>query len=141
MTIRTLLLLLIVSFVGCGVKRPPKPLGIPDPPSVGDLTHMISEQTVQLKWSVPDADDRVMKSAKGFIIYRAQNPMTTERCEGCPVLFKRIAEVDLTTRGDDGRMSFIENISHGFRYVYKVALLLDGGGLGPDSNIVEFDFK
>lgn len=142
MMIRILTLMVaMVSLTGCGVKRPPKPLGIPEPPSVGDLVHEISAETVRLGWSVPEGDARVMNSARAFIVYRAENPVTAERCEGCPVLFKRIAEVDLTSKGDDGRMSYIDDIGHGYRYVYKVALFFAGGRIGPDSNHVEFDFK
>ena len=134
------LALAVVSLVGCGVKRPPRPLGIPDPPSVTNLAHVVAGGEALLKWTVPSASSRVMNLARGFIVYRSKTAIQNGSCEGCPVLFKRIADVAYDPQGDQSDMSYNDPIEPGYHYVYKVVLFLEGGRLGGDSNFVTFDY-
>jgi hypothetical protein len=136
-----LLFVLILGMISCGVKRPPRPLGMPAPPTVTDLSHTILDGAVELKWHVPKGSARVMNLAQGFIVYRYQAPLTEEKCSGCPMLFKRVADIPLSVQGEDGELTFSEPISSGYRYTYKVALSLQNGIIGGDSNLVEFEAK
>lgn len=131
----------IIGLVGCGVKRSPKPLGLPDPPVVSDLTFSMTDGSVQLKWRTPKAGDRIMNLAQGFFVYRSQARLTDGKCDGCPMLFKRVADIALSDTGEDGSLSYVEALMPGYRYVYKVALSLQNGVIGGDSNFVEFDYQ
>ena len=64
-------------------------------------------------------------------------PAATEACEGCPILFKRVALVKVYRELEPEEvLSYRESKRVGVRYIFKVVAFNDRGLLGEDSNIV-----
>jgi hypothetical protein len=128
---------------GCGKKAPPKPPRVSSPPQVIDLGFSISEDSVKLSWTIPEASDKDESPATGFLIYRSKQSLSEENCANCPITFTKIEEVPVRS-GVSGRpkssVVFAETIEPGYRYIYKIKAYDDDGLVGKDSNLIDFTF-
>jgi hypothetical protein len=128
---------------GCGRKAPPKPPRQSSPAQVRDLGYNISEDSVRLSWTIPEASDKYKSPATGFLIYRFKQPVSEADCANCPITFTKIEEVPV--RGGvfgrpESSVVFAEPIEPGYRYIYKIKAYDDDGVAGKDSNIIDFTY-
>jgi hypothetical protein len=127
-----------LTLFACGVKGPPVPPGQPAIPAVVNLSHEISGATVSLRWALEkplsgtDADDGA------FVLYRSRNPIGSDFCEDCPQLFEKAMTIPYVEQAS-GRYETNALLEYGYRYLFKVRLQTPSG-IGPDSNLVRFDF-
>ena len=141
-TISMMLLLLggVWGFVGCGVKAPPVPPKSIAPAAIADLAAHLNNDRVTLTWSIPKGKAAGTAGLSGFIVYRAVVSLADPACAVCPLLFRRIAEIDMEQymagAPDRKKVTFQQSIDLGFRYVYKVVAMAKDGQRGPDSNQV-----
>ena len=126
----------LVLLVGCGKKGPPSLPDTKAPQSVTSLTVSQQGGDIVLKWAVAKAaEDEAL--TEGFQVYRSAEPVSEDSCEGCPVLFHRVAKVALDDMATETRtMVYREPLLPATRYRFKVIPYDAQGGLGPDSNIV-----
>ena len=129
---------------GCGKKGPPVPPTGSMPPRVGDLGHSISNDTVELSWTIPPPDETARLALAGFLIYRSQQPELEAACPNCPIMYKNVGDVPAKGPGSDpsgkASITFAQTIEPGYRYTYKVHGYSDNGIRSKASNIVEFNF-
>lgn len=113
---------------GCGKKGPPKLPNIQAPTGVTNLTAVQQGEEIVLTWSGP--------AAAGYQVYRSAEPEDEDTCEGCPVLFQRVAKLPSAGEGETPTtMVYREPSLPGTRYRFKVVPYDAQGLLGPDSNI------
>jgi predicted small lipoprotein YifL len=113
---------------GCGKKGPPTLPNIPAPAGVANLAAVQQGEEIVLTWSGP--------AAAGYQVYRSAEPVAEGDCEGCPILFKRVAKLPSTGDGETPPpMVYREPSVPGTRYHFKVVPYDAQGQLGPDSNI------
>jgi hypothetical protein len=130
-TITTVCLLLLMSaFSGCGRKGPPVAPGVPELLPVAGLSHEISDGMVRISWETAKGGSASILT--GYIVHRSVVPVDEESCEGCPVLFQRVAELDKTV------LSYSEMVEKGNRYIYKVVSVSKYGTISPDSTFIRF---
>ena len=122
-------LMLAIGVVGgCGKKGPPTLPNIAAPDAVTNLTAVQQGEEIVLSWSGP--------AAAGYQVYRSAEPVAEGGCEGCPILFKRVAKLLATGEGETPTsMVYREPRMAGTRYHFKVIPYDAQGQLGPDSNI------
>lgn len=137
----TMMLATAVFMGGCGKKGSPEPPTGSRPPRVKDLGYGLSQNTIKLSWSVPQPDDKAQLPITGFLIYRAQEPLSQTECPNCPVMFKSVGDVPVRGAGPgQPPITFAETIESGYRYTYKVHGYSDVGVRSRSSNFVEFRF-
>jgi predicted small lipoprotein YifL len=130
---RTLLGLCVILMVaglagGCGKKGPPKLPDIEAPEGVTNLAVAQRGEEIVLTWT--------STAAAGYQIYRSAESVADGDCEGCPILFKRVAKLPATGNGETpAPMVYREPSMAGTRYHFKVVPYDDQGQLGLDSNI------
>lgn len=131
---------LVLAMAGCGVKAPPVPPGSIPPAAITDLTYTLDENLVTLNWSIPTGKAAGSAGLAGFVIYRAATSMDDPICDGCPALFRRIAEVDfeelIAGNPDRKTVTFQQTIEKGYQYIFKVTAFSKDGQRGADSNRV-----
>ena len=123
---------------GCGHKSPPVPPEQPKPPAVRKIAHDIADGRLTLSWQVaPDAEEA------GFNVYRFRQPLTEPHCPTCPVPFTLAAELsvpEVPAKGDVRVYRHEAPLDKAHRYIYKVNARMKGGGIGPDSEQVKFEY-
>jgi hypothetical protein len=136
----TLLLALgLVGPGGCGRKAPPRLADLAPPLRVADLRHEVVGEEVILSWSAPRRKDKEPEPPAGFWIYRAADPLAGDPCTGCPLLFRKAAEVPMPVAGDPpGLLTARLPLAPGYRYTFKVVAVDGGGRPAADSNLVTF---
>ncbi len=134
------LFILALAVTGCGVKAPPVPPRSVPPAAISDLAASRTGNTVTLIWSIPTGKAAGTAGVAGFAVYRAVSSTQDPACADCPLLFRRVTEIDLERYqvgvSDLKKITFQETITPGLRYVYKVAALSRDGQIGADSNRV-----
>jgi hypothetical protein len=107
---------------GCGKKAPPVPPSGNRPPKVTDLGYSISENTINLSWTIPKTSDKAKSPPIGFLIYRSKQSAIEADCRNCPIRFLNIGDV-LVRGGVSGRpeplVIFTQAIEPDFRYIKK----------------------
>jgi hypothetical protein len=122
------LLLAVGMAAGCGKKGPPQLPNIEPPNGVTNLAVVQQGEEIVLTWSGP--------AAAGYQVYRSAEPVVEGDCEGCPILYKRVAKLPSTGEGETPTsMVYREPHMAGTRYYFKVVPYDAQGQLGPDSNI------
>ncbi|MBU0994047.1 MAG: hypothetical protein KJ737_16250 [Proteobacteria bacterium] len=124
-------------FASCGKKTLPVPPTPFDPPSVEQLSYAIDGNIVTLSWLFTEKAGKKEIPVSGFFVYRAKLKLAEGLCEGCPVKFRRIAEIRY---GSESKYAFRESISAGNRYIYKVTPFSDNGMKGNLPATVQFEF-
>ena len=136
-TIFSILLCIIV--FGCGRKAAPVPPGQVSPPAVDDLSSSIDGDILELAWTIPDERGKIVSGLGGFIVYKSKTSFSNPVCKGCPVLFKRIADIPVQEKNINKRITYRETLEKGCRYIYKVTVYTKTGASGKDSNYIELD--
>ena len=136
-TIFSILLCIIV--FGCGRKAAPVPPGQGRPPAVDDLSSSIDGDILELAWTIPDEKGKIVSGLGGFIVYKSKTSLSNPVCKGCPVLFKRIADIPVEEKNINKRITYRETLEKGCRYIYKVTVYTKTGASGKDSNYIELD--
>ena len=132
-----LVLIGILLLTGCGIKKDPRLPKIKTPSGIDDLRVAVAGEDILLEWTTAGLAREGEKAAQGFYVYRADEPASTEACEGCPILFKRAALVKIyRDLAPEEVLSYREPKRSGVRYIFKVVAFNDHGLLGEDSNIV-----
>ena len=126
------LLLLMVAYSGCGRKGPPVAPGAPELLPVAGLSYEISDDLVRISWSL--ATGGAASTLTGYIVHRSVVSMDEDMCEGCPVLFQRVIELDKTIH------SYGELLEKGNRYIYKVVSVSKYGTISPDSEFIKVSY-
>jgi len=148
--LRSIVVLLLLSALallpGCGRKTaliPPQQLL---PVEINDLHHALDERGVTLRWTYParlkNGDDLFF--IEGFEVLRAKIPEEQD-CEGCPVEFEepvKIAGGYLPESGESRPAEYTEgHLQNGYRYLYKIRSLAEGGYRSSDSNVISFIWR
>ncbi|MEE4113094.1 MAG: hypothetical protein V2I40_09790 [Desulfobacteraceae bacterium] len=129
--------LLSASYLGCGVKGPPVPRSQPPVPAVVDLAYTAEGQRIALAWRLSGPLSAKQASQAAFGLYRSRTALAESGCDGCPLVFERVATVPYVHTAYN-RYTIDAPLEPGYRYVFNVRLETDGGA-GPDSNPVQID--
>ena len=134
----------IILVSGCGKKGPPVPPTGDMPPKVMDLDYRISNNILELSWTVPQTSSEAKSPVTGFLVFGSKQTTIEADCPNCPIFFREIGDIPVRTmdreQGKSSRMAFTQTIEPGFRYIYKVRAYDDDGIAGKDSNFVDFTF-
>lgn len=130
-------LLLSCIYLGCGIKGPPVPPQRLPVSAVTRLTYEVTDRSVTLTWSLPGPLSGRQARQAVFGLYRSRTALEQPACDGCPLVFEKVATVPYV-HTDANRFSTNTPLDSGYHYVFKVRLETDGGS-GPDSNSVQFD--
>lgn len=126
------LLLFMTAFTGCGRKGPPVAPGAPELIPVAGVSYELSDDLVRISWD--PAKGVGASIVTGYVVHRSVVPIAEDSCEGCPVLFQRVAELDKTVH------SYGEMLEKGNRYIYKVVSVSTYGTISPDSEYIKFSY-
>ena len=143
-----LLVILPVIFVGlqagCGKKTPPVPPRRYRPPAVTDLSYQFDGQALTLSWSIPETRDGDAAAPVGCFVYKAEQPLVNTDCPDCSEPFSPVADLQIQKDASGSiltrSMTYTDMLTQGFMYTYKIACYARDGGLGADSNIVNFSY-
>ncbi|MCB2149610.1 MAG: hypothetical protein KQI81_24230 [Deltaproteobacteria bacterium] len=106
-------------------------------PAVAELAYEVAGQTVRLTWRLPEPLSARQAKHAAFGVYRSRTSLAEAGCEGCPLVFQKVATVPYVYT-ETNRFFTSEPLASDYRYVFKIRLETDSGG-GPDSNLVQFD--
>ena len=127
----------ILTFLsGCGKKGPPVPPHQKPIPIVTDLKYKIENSIITLFWTNPAEKGKAEPA--GFYIYRSKEKTFNQNCDGCPEIFKQIA--DITSRNMEHTLKYKEQLNPGYRYIYKITAYTKNKIKGESSNHVNFLF-
>lgn len=122
---------------GCGIKKSPRLPDVKAPKGVGNLRATIADVDILLEWTTAGFERKGDLAAKGFYVYRADEPVDLDFCEGCPIMFRRVGLVKIYRElPPEEVLSYREPKRSGMRYIFKVVAFNDQGLLGADSNLV-----
>ena len=126
----------------CGRKAMPIAPKAAPPPKVTDLSAVVYQGSIVLRWSLAARSITANPKIEGFHLYQEIVAKSDTTCKKCPRKFERVAEVllNLATHLPDGRQQWQYKVpaDTGYHYAFKVNILFPDQ-LGPDSNIVEVD--
>ena len=112
------------------------------PPKVTDLSAVVDDGNIVLRWSLATRSVAADPQIEGFHLYQEIIAKSDTNCAKCPRKFEHIAEVllNLATDLPDGRQQWQYKVpaDTGSHYAFKVNISFPDK-LGPDSNIVEVD--
>ena len=132
-----LVLIGVLLVIGCGIQKEPRLPKVKTPSGVDDLRVAVAGEDILLEWTTAGLERKGEKAAQGFYVYRADEPAAKEACEGCPILFKRVALVKIYRElTPEEVLSYREPKRSAVRYIFKVVAFNDHGLLGDDSNLV-----
>lgn len=120
---------------GCGKKGPPVAPRQADPPEVTDLNTTVDGDTLKLTWTIKKP---LPRGLAGFFVYRSKTALSEPVCETCPIIFQRVADIPFEGNGTknfkEGKMTYMENLEKGYKYIYKVNAYMEDERPGKDSN-------
>lgn len=128
-----------LSLVGCGIKGPPVPPKAPPVPAVADLSYQVDGGMVVLAWHLPEHLSRRQAQGSAFAIYQSRTDLAEAACEGCPLVFEKVATLPYV-HVEDSRFSISLALDPGYRYAFKVRLETNAQA-GPDADPIRFDFS
>lgn len=136
--------LLVGLQAGCGKKGPPVPPRRYMPPAVTDLSYQLDGPTLTLSWSVPEAKDGDAAAPVGCFVYKAKQPLVNTACPDCSEPFSPVADLQIQKDASGNilkrTLTYTAVLTQGFIYTYKIACYARDGGLGADSNVVNFSY-
>ncbi len=134
------LLLLSVFLWYCGIKAPPKPPRQKPPPAVNDLQFTISNNAIDLRWTVPHRDRQKFSPPAAFIVYRSKIALVDGNCGNCPLDFQPAAKLSVAkARAKDSQMAYADKLEKGYQYVFKVICVSDQGRKSADSSLIKLE--
>jgi len=143
-----MILILLVSawgISGCGKKGPPVAPQAKPTPAVNDLKGYREGGQVVLSWRLPADINHQTLELDGFQVYRSKQSLHMEACEGCPLIFERVATIPLdgvlTSGPDSSPFQYTATIEKGYRYIYKVVSLGSMASESDSSNLVEVVYE
>lgn len=119
-----------VCIAACGKKAPPVPPGIPPLPAVKGLTYVLSGTQLTLSWKA--ISGKGSENLAGYSVMRSMSGPNDKPCEGCPILFKRVANLGASAT------EYRENVTPGNSYIYKVVGYTAYKDQSPDSTLIRF---
>jgi len=125
-------LFLVLVIAACGKKGPPVPPGIRPIPAVRGFSHVLADDKVRLVWKKPS--EWGASKLKGYVVHRSKTAVNGDNCDGCPIMFQRVAELNA------GSEAYGELIEKGYDYIYKVVAISVYGSSSPDSTLIKFRF-
>ena len=129
--------IVILAVSGCGIKKAPSLPEVGTPMGVQDLRASIAGDDILLEWTTAGLERIGELAAKGFYVYRADEPADADICEGCPIMFRRVGLVRIYRElPPEEVLSYREPKRPGVGYIFKVVAFNDHGLLGADSNLV-----
>ncbi len=118
-----IILILITTIVGCGVKAAPRPYASSVSKPVADLSAAWQDEAVLLTWTAPKTteDERSFKELAGFIVFRADAPRSKD-CMDCPPESWRLISEVVAEKNEVGKaFVFLDrNALPGKDYFYKI---------------------
>lgn len=136
--------LLVGPQAGCGKKDQPVPPRRYRPPAVTDLSYQLDGQALTLSWSVPETRDGDAAAPVGCFVFQAKQPLVNADCPDCSEPFSPVADLKIQKDASgtilNRPMTYTGILAQGFIYTYKIVCYARGGGLGADSNIVNFSY-
>ena len=76
--------------------------------------------------------------------HKAKQPLVNTACPDCSEAFSPVADLqiqkDVSGNILNRTMTYTGVLAQGFIYTYKIAFYTSDGGLGADSNIVNFSY-
>ena len=131
-----LLLILAGWGVGCGKKGPPLPPLALIPPAPIQLTFQLTEDLVNLQWKLAsEFQTKASDTEMDLEIYKATRPLTGDACRDCPLRFKKIAELPVTT------LQHGESLERGYQYFYRLRIRQGDAVFSEYSETISFDLK
>jgi len=133
------------SLVGaCGIKGPPVPPQRYRPAAVADLSYELTNGSVKLGWTIVPEDAEHRTRTAGCSVYRAQIALAGTDCIDCDASFKKAADVavpaDSADKAGRQRLGFVDVLTPGFEYAYRVICSTAAGVSGNESNVVRFQY-
>jgi hypothetical protein len=121
---------------GCGIKKSPRLPKVKTPQGVRDLRVALDGEDILLEWTTKGLAREGERAARGFFVYRADQPASEDECPGCPILFRRVGLVKIyRALAPEEVLSYREPKRPGVRYIFKVVAYNDREMLGDDSNL------
>ncbi len=142
----TFFVMVMAVMSGCGKKStliPPQQLV---PVAINDLSFLLDESGVSLKWTYPSEleSGEELLAIESFELLKAEIP-EKDYCEGCPVRFEKQAQVDggpLPESGESRSAAYRDaGMRDGYRYFYKVRSRVGWWYPSSDSNIISFTWR
>jgi len=130
---------LILLSVSCGKKAPPVPPKIKIPPAVQNINVNVRASTVRLYWPVTDREASDRQKIVSFRVYRSIRPATAAACPGCPMPFELAGEVLAANASDEGFVEFVDTLSPGNIYYYKIVPVSKNGVAGEPSRVIKVE--
>ena len=128
----------LLLMVSCGKKGPPVPPKSKIPPSVQNINYNVQGTTLRLYWPVvADGSDR--RNVVSFRVYRSVRLATAARCPGCPMPFELAGEVLASNASEEGVMEFVDQLSPGNHYYYKIVPVSKDGVAGDASQVIKIE--
>ena len=125
-------IMIFLCICGCGKKEWPSAPWLVPPQPVTDLRSQMHGNEVELIWSVPPAHSG-SEPVERVGLFRASE-LISETCNGCPVMFSRLADIPLSA---NPVMMFRDTLEKEHRYRYKVICYSRNGAASRDSNILD----
>lgn len=120
---------------GCGRKAPPRLPSTPMPPGVTDLSAVMKNGDVVLRWHVPPVN-RIENRIDRFVIYRSV--ALSGDCTDCPESFAALSDVSVAGNKTGDTVYYLDNtVPKAVGLRYKVIGFTKRDEAGADSNIVE----
>jgi hypothetical protein len=132
--------IIVLLWIGCGKKGPPRAPELAMPQLIKNLTAKPDGNGIVLTWSRPTeyVDGRSLTDLTGFVIFRKDLSPT---CPECPVPYRPLTAVNVEDREKfvkQKQYRFIdENAQAQMIYRYRVSSQLKDGSLSNPSNEVE----
>ncbi len=128
---------ILIFILGCGRKASPVPPGTIRPVAIKDLGYKITEQGVELSWSVPvrNRDGSPLAGIKGFQLLKAEIPLE-DVCSECPPPFGEPIFITYESKPEEARKIVYEDrtLRQGMRYVYEVRTVKGWLNVSDSSN-------
>jgi len=129
----------LLFMVSCGKKGPPIPPKSKIPSAVQNINTNVQGSTVRLYWPVGDPGVSENRNIVSFRVYRSVRAATAARCPGCPMPFELAGEVLAATASEAGTVEFVDELSPGNLYFYKIVPVSKDGVAGDQSQIIKVE--
>lgn len=131
------LVLVVCTTIGCGIKGPPVPAGEPPLAPVTDLSYRLDGPSATLTWRWSQPLTRRQSAGAAFGVYRSRTDLAEPDCDTCPSVFERVATVPYGD-GREGPFTTTVDLAPGYRFLIKVRMET-GGQVGAEAGAIRID--